>query len=241
MVVHGQAGGGGIHHRQMALEHLVIGNAVEFHGIGVLGRVAVVHAVDVLGQQDHVRADLRRPQHRRRIGGEERAADAAAEDDHASLFQMPDGSGADVRLRHRADLQRRLHPDVHALLLQHVRHGHAVHSRGQHAHVVGAGALDIALAVLHAAPEVAAADDDAHLHAHVHASLDDVRHASHDLEIQSEVLVARQRLAADLQQHPLEYWLLHRCASLIFYPVFYLISPVLHRGKTNFFVFSSHM
>jgi len=41
----------------------------------------------------------------------------------------------------------------------------------QHTHVVGAGALDVALAVLHAAPEVAAADDDAHLYAGLHALL----------------------------------------------------------------------
>ena len=148
---------------------------------------------------------------------------------------MPNGPGADIRLRHGPDLQRRLHTHVHTLLLQHVRHGHAVHGRGQHTHVVGPGALDVSLAVLHAAPEVAAADDDAHLHAHVHASLDDVRHASHDLKVQTEVLIAGQRFAADLQQHPLEYWLLHRRSSLIFYQVFYLISPVLHRGKIENF------
>ena len=42
---------------------------------------------------------------------------------HPALFQMPDGSGADVGLRHRTHLDGRLDPDVHALLLQHVRQG----------------------------------------------------------------------------------------------------------------------
>ena len=108
---------------------------------------------------------------------------------------MAHGTGPDVGLRHLLDLQRRLDPDVHALLLQHVGHGHAVHGGGQHAHMVGAGALDVALAVFDAAPEVAAADD--------HAHLEDVGHPAHDLEVQAEVLVAGQGLAADLQQHPL--------------------------------------
>ena len=126
---------------------------------------------------------------------------------------MADGSGPDIRLRHGADLQRRLHPHVHALLLQHIGHGHAVHGGGQHAHVVGTGALDMPLAVLHAAPEVAAADDDAHLHTHFYTFLDDVSHPAHHLKIQANVLVACQRLAADLNEYPLIHWLLHRFAS----------------------------
>ena len=68
--------------------------------------------------------------------------------------------------------------------------------------MVGTGALNVALAVFHAPPEVAAADDHAHLDAHGHALLDDVGHPAHNLEIQAEVLVAGQSLAADLQQHP---------------------------------------
>ena len=129
---------------------------------------------------------------------------------------MADGPRPDIRLRHGPDLQRRLHPHVHALLLQHVGHGHAVHGGGQHAHVVGAGALDIALAVLHAAPEVAAADDEPHLYAHIHTVLDGIGHAAHHLKVQAEVLVAGQRLAADLNEYPFVFWLLHRIASPFF-------------------------
>ena len=73
MVVHGQTGGGRVHHSQVPLEHLVVGDAVKLHCVGVLGRVAVVHAVDVLGQQDDVRVDLRCTQYRRGIRGEKRA------------------------------------------------------------------------------------------------------------------------------------------------------------------------
>ena len=144
---------------------------------------------------------------------------------------MADGPGTDVRLGHGPDLQRRLHPDVHTLLLQHVGHSHAVHGGGQHTHVIGAGALDVALAILDAAPEVASADDHAHLNAHVHAFLDDVGHTGHDLEVKAEVLVAGQRFAADLQQHPLKSRFFHPVPSLLYSLLFYLIFLRLHRGK----------
>ena len=122
---------------------------------------------------------------------------------------MPDGAGADVGFGDFFDLQRRLHAHVDALLLEHIGDRHAVHRRGQHSHVVGTGALNVALAVFHAAPEVAAADDDAHLHTHVRALFDDVAHLGNDVEVEAEVLVARQRLAADLEQHALILELSH--------------------------------
>ena len=131
---------------------------------------------------------------------------------------MPDGPGPNIRLRHGADLQCRLHPHVHALLLQHIGHGHAVHGSGQHAHMVGAGPLNVALAVLHAAPEVAAADDDTYLHAHVHTLSDDLGHTAHHLKVQSEMLVACQRLAADFNKYPLVFWLVHQIASRFLLP-----------------------
>ena len=64
--------------------------------------------------------------------------------------------------------------------------------------MVGARALDVALAVFHAAPEVAAADDHAHLDAHGHTLFNDVSHFAHHFKIQAEMLVARQGLTADL-------------------------------------------
>ena len=42
-----------------------------------------------------------------------------------------------------------------------------------------------------------AAHDDAHLHTHVRALFDDVAHLGNDVEVEAEVLVARQRLAAE--------------------------------------------
>ena len=138
---------------------------------------------------------------------------------------MPDGSGPDVGLGHGADLQRGHHPHIHALLLQHVGHGHAVHGGGQHAHVVGAGALDVALAVFHAAPEVAAANDHADLNAHGAAFLDDVGHPAHHLKVQAKVLVSGQCLAADLQQHPLIFRFVHASRSYFIIQSYFAILP----------------
>ena len=75
--------------------------------------------------------------------------------------------------------------------------------------VVGTGALDIAFAVLDAAPEVTAADDNANLHAHFDALADHLGHAAHHIKIQTKLLVACQRFAADLQQDALIFGCVH--------------------------------
>ena len=168
---------------------------------GILDRVGAVDAVDVLGQQDHVGVDLRGPQDGAGVGGEEGVAGAAAENHDAALLQMADGLAADVRLGDLVHLHRRLHPDGDAPLLQAVGQGQAVDDGGQHAHLVGAGALHPVAAVLEAAPEVAAAHDDADLHAGLGTLLDDVADAADDVEVQPPVLVPGQGLAADLQEH----------------------------------------
>ena len=76
-------------------------------------------------------------------------------------------------------------------------------------HVVGAGTLHPAAAVLDAAPEVAAAHDDADLHAGLDTFLDDVAHAADYIEVEAPVLLARERLAADFQKDPLVLGLCH--------------------------------
>ena len=183
----------------MTREHLVIGDGVVFDGGGILGRVGGVDAVDVLGQQDGVGAYLRRAQDCAGVGREEGVAGAAAKDDDAALLQMPDGLGADVGLGDLVHGDGRLYPDLHAALLEAVSHGQGVDDGREHAHMVRARALHLAAAVFDAAPEVAAADHDADLHAGLDALLDHVAHAADDREIQSPVRVARQRLSADLE------------------------------------------
>ena len=89
--------------------------------------------------------------------------------------------------------------------------GQAVHDRGEHAHVVGPRALNLAGAVLDAAPEVAAAYDDADLDAQREAFLHRLAHGAYDAEVQAGLLVARQGLAAYFYQHALvdRFFLVH--------------------------------
>ena len=149
----------------MLCQHLVIGDRIVLHGARVNMRAGAVDAVDVLGEQNRIRADLGRAQHRRCVGRKIRAAAAGAEKHDLALFQMRNGALPRVVLGKGRHLDRRLHAHGNALLFHHIGHGKAVHHGRQHTHVVGARAGHFALTVFHAAPEVAAADDDAHLHA----------------------------------------------------------------------------
>ena len=89
----------------------------------------------------------------------------------------------------------------HAQLLQLVGDGQCVHHRCQHTDLIGQGALHLAAGT--AAPEVAAAHDDADLDAQVvgllHAAADRV----HGRLIKAGALFAAQCLAADLQKDTL--------------------------------------
>ena len=65
--------------------------------------------------------------------------------------------------------------------------------------MVGPGALHTRTAVLQAAPEIAAADDNTDLHARLPALLDDIADTADDVKIQPPVGIPRQGLAADFQ------------------------------------------
>ena len=116
----------------------------------------------------------------------------------------------DIGFRDAVHLNAGLHPHRDIPLLETICNGQGVDDRCQHAHMVGPGTLHVVAAVFDAAPEVAAADDNAHLHAQFDALLDYVTHAADDCEVQSPVGVASQRFAADFQKHALIFRLSHR-------------------------------
>ena len=96
------------------------------------------------------------------------------------------------------------------MLLQHIGHSQRVDGGGQHTHMVGTHTNHLVAAVLYAAPEIAAADYDAHLNAHVDALLDRITHRGDHIKIQSTTSVTGQSLTADLQQNTLVFWCFHR-------------------------------
>jgi hypothetical protein len=71
------------------------------------------------------------------------------------------GAAADHRLADLVHLDGGLHAGRHAELLQRVLHGQSVHHRGQHAHIIGLGAVHALGSAGHTAEDVAAADDEA--------------------------------------------------------------------------------
>ena len=199
--------------------------------IRVFRRIGIIHAVYVLCQQDDFCPDLRRAQHSCRIGREKRVACAAAENYHTALFQMTRCTLTDIRLRNAVHLDRGLHAHRHIPLLKRIRQRERIDRRRQHSHVVCAGALHFAAAVLNAAPEVATADDNADLAAFLIALFDYVTYRPDHIKIQAEMLIPCKRFAADLDQHALIFRCSHIPHSLLLIPAFYstLLPPVLQR------------
>jgi len=107
----------------------------------ILGRVSGVDAVNLGGLEDHFGTDFSGAQAGRGIGGEKRVAGSGPEDDDPALFQMSHRPPANVRFGNRLHFDGRLHAGDHPLLFEGVLHRHAVHHRGQHPHVVGAGPI----------------------------------------------------------------------------------------------------
>ena len=84
-------------------------------------------------------------------------------------------------------------------------------ARGQHTHMVGTHANHLVAAVLSAPrPEIAAADYDAYLNAHVDALLDRITHRGDHIKIQFTTSVTGQSLTADLRRNSLVFWCFHR-------------------------------
>ena len=134
-------------------------------GLRVEHRVGGVDAVDLRALQQGLGVDLEGALGRARVGGEVRHAEPGGEDDDAALLEVTDGAQRHERLGDLRHRDRRLHPRGHVDLLQGILQRQRVHDRGEHAHVVGAVAVDARR--LPAAPDVAAAHDDRGLDAEV--------------------------------------------------------------------------
>ena len=148
----------------------------------------------------------------------------------ADLFCSRELSGIQAQMgMQEAGIQREIVRQIN--LLKRIRQRERIDRRRQHAHVVCAGALHFAAAVLNAAPEVAAADDNADLAAFLIALFDYVTYRPDHIKIQAEMLIPCKRFAADLDQHALIFRCSHIPHSLLLIPAFYstLLPPVLQR------------
>ena len=163
--------------------------------------VLIVDAVHHRGLEHNVGADLNGAQGRGRVGGEEGVAGAAAEDGDLARVHRTErilaGEGRGY-LRHGDGGE---HLRRHAQLLQLVGDGQCVHHRCQHTDLIGQRALHLAAGT--AAPEVAAAHDDADLDAQLMGLLHAAADRIHGRLVEAGALLTTECLAADLQKDTL--------------------------------------
>ena len=191
----------------MFLQALKIGNFAISLGLGIFFRVAVVNAIDARGFENHIRANLVGAQRGGGVGGKIGVARASAEDDHAALFEMPYGAAANERLGHLAHLDGGLHAGFHLEMLEGILQRERVDDGGQHAHVIAGGAVDAGTFALEPAKNIAAADDDDHLHAEVAQLGDLARHVGNGLGTDAEALLTAERLTGEFEQDAFEFGL----------------------------------
>ena len=165
VVVQAEGKRGRIHDVEALLERVDEGDLVVFHRVGVFFRILVVDAVDLGGLENDIGMQLARAERRGRVSGEVGIAGAGDEDDYAALFEVAHGAAEDERLGNLVHRDGALHAGVDAELLEAIHERETVDDRGEHAHVVAGGAVDPALLAVETAKDVAAADDDADLHA----------------------------------------------------------------------------
>ena len=99
-------------------------------------------------------------------------------------------------------------------------HSETVHHRRQNAHVVGTDAVHPLGRPLHAAEDVTAADDEAHLGAGLEAFSDLGGDPGNGIEIDAIFARTHERLARDFEQHALEGEFSHELSSASFAPNF---------------------
>mmetsp|Transcript_5760 Transcript_5760/g.14066 ORF Transcript_5760/g.14066 Transcript_5760/m.14066 type:complete len:311 (-) Transcript_5760:9-941(-) len=203
LLVTAQREGGTIHHLQVAADRFVKRDGGVALGLGVLLGIGGVDAVDLGGLQHDLGADLGTPQGRRGIRREEGVAGAGRKDDDLALFQILQRLGPHIGLDDLLDGDGGHHAGRHALLAHGVGQGQGVHHRGQHAHVIGRRTVHADRAARHAAEDIAAANDDRHLHAHLRHLPHLLHHADDGRAVDAVGVVAHQGFTGEFEQDAL--------------------------------------
>lgn len=180
VVVHAEGEGSAVHDFDAVAQGIVVVEAQEFFGGGVFLGVAFIDAVDFGGLEEDMGFDLCSAQGRSGIGGEVGVAGAGHEDDDVAAFEVGDGAATDEGFGDVAHVNRSHDAGFDALAFECVLKGEAINDCGEHAHVVGLGAVHTDFGRITSAPDVAAADDDSDGCAGVAGEFDLGGHVAHD-------------------------------------------------------------
>ena len=155
-----------VHDAQLPFQHLVVGQFLEELGVVVGFGVGTVDAVDLGGFEQNVGADFGGTQGGAGVGGEKGVSGSGGENDDAAFFQMADGPQADKGFADAVHADGRKNARRLAQAFHGFAQGQGVDDGGEHAHVIGGGAFDVAvLGKGGSADEIPAADHDRQLHA----------------------------------------------------------------------------
>jgi len=173
----------------------------------MLHGIFIIDAVDFGGFNDGVAFEFHAPQGGGRVGGEIGVGGATPDDDHAARFQVLDSPRLGEVFADGLHADGGQHLGAHAVVLQRRLERQRIDDRGQHAHLVALDTVEAFLGPRHAAEDVAAADDDAYLHAACGRCLDLLRVGLQHLGRKPVFLLALQRFAAQFQKYALVFHL----------------------------------
>ena len=149
------------------------------------------------------RANLDRAESCGGVGSEIRISRASDEDDNAPLLHVTLRTTSDVRLGHLVHVDRCHHPRWHPCALERVLQREPVHRGGEHADVVGGGAIHSRRGASDSAEDVSTANNNSDLDAELTDAANLIGHEGNDGRVDSIRLFAEKRLAGELQEDPL--------------------------------------
>ncbi len=204
VVVIAHADGGEVHDLKASVEHFLVGYVGELRGCWVFLRVGGVDAVNAGALEHHVGLYLDAAQARPGVGGEVGVAGAGREDADIAVLECLDGFPFVVELADGLHAYGRHDLCLYAYCAESAAEGKGVDDGGAHAHLVALYPVEAFLAAAEAAEDVAAADDDAYLHAAVVNFLNLRCVVAEALRVYAEALVAHEALAGELEQNAFE-------------------------------------
>ena len=198
-------GGRHVHHFQTAAQHFIVGDLVELRGGGVFFGIGGVDTVHARTFEHDVGFDLDAAERRTGVGGEVGVAGAGAHDHHFAAFEGFEGFPLRIELADGFHTDGGEHAVGHTLRTEGGGEGEAVDDRGAHAHLVAFHAVETFAGAAEAAEDVAAADDDAHLHAHFADLANLVGIFVETLGVDAVTLGTHEAFAAEFEENAFEF------------------------------------